>query len=107
MRVNLLVPCAKEVSDLRDRVNSALSELVVRLRGVDEIAVINGTSTATYTTVAHTLGKVPTFVHIEPKAQVAWWVTDADRANWTKTAIYLHFDTASVNFTGYVSSLEE
>lgn len=107
MRVNLSIPIVNDVEALRNRVSSVLIELASRLRSVGERARISGTSSSTYTEVSHTLGKTPTFIHIEPKAQAAWWVTDSDRAQWTATKVYLHFDTASVNFTGYVSVLEE
>lgn len=106
MKLNLLMPYVKEAKDLRDRLNSVLANLATRLAAVDEKAAISGTSTATFTEVSHDLGYVPDFIHIEPKAEVAWWVTDGDRANWTTTKVYLHFGTASVNFTGYVSRLE-
>lgn len=107
MRVNLSLPFTDDAKALRDRLASLLSALSSRLLNVDERATISGTSTSTYTEVSHDLGRVPTFIHIEPKAQAAWWVTESDRAQWTATKVYLHFDTASVNFTGYVSVLEE
>ena len=106
MKLNLFVPFVDEAKTLRDRLNAIMATLGGRLALVDEKAAISGTSTATYTEVSHTLGAVPTFIHIEPKAQVDWWVTESDRKNWTTTKVYLHFGTASVNFTGYVSHLE-
>ena len=107
MRLNLFLPLVAELKDLRERLNSIMAVLGGRLALVDEKAAISGTSTATYTEVAHSLGVVPTFIHIEPKSQVDWWVTEGDRKSWTTTKVYLHFGTASVNFTGYVSHLEK
>jgi len=95
-----------QVESLRDRVSSALIELASRLRSVSEASRISGVSSATFTEVSHTLGKVPSFIHIEPRSQCDWWVTESDRAQWTSTRVFLHFDTASVNFTGYVSVLD-
>lgn len=106
MKLNLLMPYVKEAKDLRDRLNSVMANLATRLAYVDEQSEISGTSTSTFTEVSHNLGAVPDFIHIEPKAEVAWWVTDGDRANWTTSKVYLHFSAASVNFTGYVSRLE-
>lgn len=81
---------------------------------VDEKATISGTTkdgtsggADLVTSVAHGLGAVPDFVHIEPKGSVSWWITDAERATWTTTRIYLRFSAADVNFTGYVSRLEK
>lgn len=107
MRINVAIPLLESVDELRDRVSLILAKLAHRLISVQEVAAISGTSTSTLTEVSHSLGATPDYIHIEPKAQAAWWVTDSDRAQWTATKVYLHFDTASVNFTGYVSVLEE
>ena len=108
MRLNLTVPFVPDAKALRDRINSILGTLASRLYSVDEKATISGTSVSTtFTEVSHSLGAVPDFIHVEPQAQAAWWVTVGDRKNWTATKVYLHFDTASVNFTGYVARLEE
>ena len=107
MKLNLIVPFVPDAKALRDRLNAVLGTLASRLYAVDEKATISGTSTSTYTEVSHSLGAVPDYIHIEPQAQAAWWVTVGDRKNWTATKVYLHFDTASVNFTGYVSRLEQ
>ena len=106
MKVSVSIPFMTELPTLRDRLAVILSALASRLSSVLEVATITGTSGAALTEVSHTLGFVPTFVHIEPTEEVTWWVTASDRAQWTTTKVYLHFSVASVNFKGYVSRLE-
>lgn len=113
MRLNLFMPIVHGVDDLRNGLNNIFSELSGRLYGVAEVSPISGTSkdgTAAgdnlRTEIPHSLGFVPDYVHIEPKEQAAWWVPDAERSLWTKTRIYVRFDTDGVNFTGHVGRIE-
>jgi len=106
VRINLSLQLVQGLDSLRERLSALLSTLSNGLAAVIESAPISGTSTSTYTEVTHTLGRVPDYVHVEPQAQCRWWITESDRAQWTSTRVFLHFDTASVNFTGYVSVLD-
>lgn len=100
----------EDVASLRDELNRLFAEVRVRLWGVEERAAISGTSSAVAggaTYINHTLGRIPTGVHLEPQADTRWYVTEANRLLWSATRIVVTFSAASVKYRGYVTYLED
>lgn len=98
----------EDVTSLRDELNRLFAEVRVRLWGVEERSAISGVAAASGSTfITHTLGKVPTGVHIEPEADTRWYVTPANRLLWTTDRIAVTFSAASVKYRGYVTYLED